>query len=74
MAFMEIFPDLLRSIFDDGLDEVLIFAAIFIFVLLSGRETNSPDGYGDDMGILPLLIIAAFILLFTSFGRTEEQM
>lgn len=73
MAFGENISDTLRSVFDDGLDEVLIFAVVFIFILLSGRETNSPGECGDNMGILPLIIIAAFLLLFTSFGRTEEN-
>ena len=72
MAFMENIPDLLRSVFDDGLDEVLIFAFIFIFVLLSGREANGFDGKGDNVGILPLIIIAVFLLLFTSSCRTED--
>lgn len=73
MAFMENFPGVLRGIFDDGLDEVLIFAFIFIFVLLTGRETQNSDGDADNIGILPLLIIAAFLLLFTTTFRTGEE-
>lgn len=72
MAFLENIPDTLRSVFDDGLDEVLIFAIVFVFILLSGRDTNSLDKYEDQLGILPLLIIAAFLLLFAGFSRTEE--
>lgn len=72
MAFMENFPGILRGIFDDGLDEVLIFAFIFIFVLLTGRETDSPDGNGDNLGILPLLIIAVFLILLATTGRVGE--
>jgi len=72
MAFMENLPGILRGIFDDGLDEVLIFAFIFIFVLLTGRETDGPDGNGDNLGILPLLIIAVFLLLLATTGRVGE--
>jgi hypothetical protein len=61
-------PNKLRSMFDEGLDEVLIFAIIFILILLSGNETDNCD----NMGILPLLIIGAFLLLFLGIGRTEE--
>jgi hypothetical protein len=73
MAFWENVPHALRSVFDDGLDEVLIFAVVFIFILLSGHETNEPGGYEDNTGILPLLIIGAFLVLFAGLGRSEED-
>lgn len=73
MAFLENIPDTLRSVFDDGLDEVLIFAIVFIFILLSGRETDELGEYNDNGGILPLLIIAAFLLLFAGFNRTPDS-
>lgn len=73
MAFWENIPITLRNVFDDGLDEVLIFAVVFIFILLSGHETNSLDEYGDNMGILPLIIIAASLLIFTGISRTGES-
>ena len=73
MAFLENIPDVLRSVFNDGLDEVLIFAAVFIFILLSGHDTSNSGEYGDNMGILPLIIIAAFLLLFASLGRADEN-
>jgi hypothetical protein len=72
MAFLDNIPHALRSVFDDGLDEVLIFAVVFIFILLSGHETGSPVDFEDNSGILPLLIIAAFLLLFAGFSRSEE--
>lgn len=68
MAIFSNIPGKLRSMFDEGLDEVLIFAIIFVVILLSGNETNS----GDNMGILPLLIIGAFLILFLGTSRTEE--
>ncbi len=68
MAIFSNMPNKLRSMFDEGLDEVLIFAIIFILILLSGNETDNCD----NMGILPLLIIGAFLLLFLGIGRTEE--
>lgn len=73
MTFWENIPDTLRSVFDDGLDEVLIFAVIFAFILLSGHETNNLEEYGDNMGILPLVIIAVLLLLFTRFGPVKEN-
>lgn len=73
MALMENLPNMLRGIFNDGLDEVLIFAFVFIFVLLTGRETDSPNWEGDNLGILPLLIIAVFLLLFATAGRADED-
>ncbi len=69
MTFFDDLPIKARSMFDEGLDEVLIFAIIFIFILLSGNETSS----GDNMGLLPLLIIGAFLLLFLAICRTDEN-
>ncbi len=68
MAIFSDMPSKLRSMFDEGLDEVMIFAIIFILIILSGNETNSSD----NMGILPLLIIGGFLLLFLGTCRTEE--
>ena len=70
MAIFSDMPGKLRNMFDEGLDEVLIFAIIFILILLSGNETNS----GDTMGILPILIIGAFLLLFLGTCRAEDGM
>lgn len=69
MAIFSNMPSKLRSMFDEGLDEVLIFAIIFILILLSGNET----GNCDNMGILPLVIIGGFLLLFLGVCRTEDE-
>lgn len=63
----------MRRMFDDGLDEILIFAFIFIFILLSGHENTGFEDNTVGSGILPLIIIGVFLLLFTSFGRTETD-
>jgi hypothetical protein len=63
--------DKIRGIFDDGLDEVLIFAIVFIFVLISGRDNNK-GGSDDSAGILPLLITGAFLLVFAGYCRDGE--
>jgi len=55
----------LRIMFDEGLDEVLIFAIIFILILLS--ESN-----GDSLGIIPVVIIGIFLLMFITTCRTSE--
>lgn len=68
MAFFNNLPNSLRTIFDDGLDEVLIFAFIFIFILLSGTDSETTD----NPGILPLIIIAAFLIIFVTVFRVEE--
>lgn len=72
MSFLNNLPYIARHLFDDGLDEVLIFAVIFILILLSGRDFDSNCEYDDATGFLPLIIIAVFLLLFTGFGRSEE--
>jgi len=68
MAVFDTHPGNLRAMFNEGLDEVLIFAIIFIFVLLSG---NGP-GCDGNMGFVPLIIIAVFLLLFAGVCRTDE--
>jgi len=55
----------LRLMFDEGLDEVLIFAIIFILILLS-------EDKGDNLGIFPVVIIGAFLLIFITTCRTNE--
>lgn len=76
MPFLKNISGTIRSIFDDGLDEVLIFAIVFIFILLSGRESDGSNKYEDDRGaggILPLIIIAAFLLLFSAFTAAPDS-
>lgn len=69
MALFDNLPGTLRNLFDEGLDEVLVFAIIFILILLSGNESD----FGDHLGIVPVLIIAAFLLVFFGVCRVEEQ-
>jgi hypothetical protein len=68
MAVFDNLSGKLRMVFDEGLDEVLIFAIIFIFVLLSEKGS----GCGDSMGFVPLIIIAVFLLLFANTCRADE--
>lgn len=68
MAFFNDLPGHLRKIYDEGLDEVLIFAIIFILVQFSGNDSDCSIP-----GILPLIIIAAFLLLFSiAYRKTDE--
>ncbi len=69
MALFDNLPGTLRNLFDEGLDEVLVFAIIFILILFSGNESD----FGDNLGIVPVLIIAAFLLVFFGICRVEEQ-
>ena len=71
MNFPENVTNTMRHVFDNGLDEILIFAIIFVFILLSGHENNGIEDNTVGSGILPLIIIGAFLLLFTSFNRPE---
>jgi len=73
MDFPERITNTFRRIFDDGLDEILIFAFIFIFILLTGNEDKGFENDTAISGILPLLVIGAFLLLYFSFGRTENS-
>lgn len=73
MAFLEHIPDTLRGVFDDGLDEVLIFAFVFIFILLSGQEKDTIIDSKEGCGILPLIVIGVFLLLFAGFSDTRED-
>ncbi len=66
MAVFDKFSGKLRPIFDEGLDEVLIFAIIFILILVS-------ENSGDSMGILPVVIIGAFLLIFAGTCRNNES-
>lgn len=69
MALFDNLPGTLRKMYDEGLDEVLIFAIIFIIILLSGGESDT----GENLGIVPILIIGAFLLIFTGVCRVEEE-
>lgn len=65
MAVFDNMSEKLRTVFDEGLDEVLIFAIIFILILLSENNDNN-------MGILPVVIIGLFLLVFVGTCRTDE--
>jgi uncharacterized membrane protein YccC len=67
MAIFEHLPDKLRGLFDEGLDEVLIFAIIFIIILVSGADT------ADNLGLMPLVVIAVFLFLFVGLSRNEDN-
>ncbi len=41
MAVFDNLSGKLRTVFDEGLDEVLIFAIIFILILLSEKNKNN---------------------------------
>lgn len=73
MNFPEGITNTFRHIFDDGLDEILIFAFIFILILLTGSENNGFENDTGLFGILPLVVIGAFLLLYSGFGRTEDN-
>lgn len=73
MSIWDNIPYKLRSIFDDGLDEVLIFAVVFIFILITGHENKGFGEIEENAGILPLLVIAAFLLIFTSYCRSGDE-
>lgn len=62
-------PELLRGVFDEGLDEVLIFSIIFIFILFSGYG-NSEEGCSS---FIPIIIIAAFLILFAGISRNNDN-
>lgn len=68
MAIFEHLPDTLRNMFDEGLDEVLIFAIIFIIIIISGIDSDSAD----NLGMLPLVVIAIFLFLFVGLSRSED--
>jgi ABC-type polysaccharide/polyol phosphate export permease len=68
MAILEHLPDTLRSMFDEGLDEIFIFAIIFIIIIIAGIESDSAD----NLGILPLVVIAIFLFLFVGLYRNED--
>lgn len=68
MAFSDNLSGVVRRIYDDGLDEVLVFAIIFIIILLTGKGSEEED----NPGIMPIVIIAVFLLIFYLTNRTEE--
>lgn len=72
MGFWDNIPDKIRNIYDDGLDEILVFAAVFIFILISGRDNSCPGESDGGAGIFPLIIIGLLLLLFAGFCRNGE--
>ncbi len=69
MALFNNMSGTLRKLFDEGLDEVLIFAIIFVIILLTGNDSD----FGENLGIVPILIIGAFLLIFAGVCRVEED-
>ncbi len=68
MAFSDNLSEVVRKVYDEGLDEVLVFAIIFVIILISGKESDD----GGNLGIVPIVVIAAFLLIFYLMYRTED--
>ncbi|HEX2946205.1 MAG TPA: hypothetical protein VHT96_09665 [Clostridia bacterium] len=68
MAIFDHFPDILRGMYNEGLDEVLIFAVIFIIIIVTGKDSESAG----NLGLLPLIVISAFLLFFVGLSRNED--
>lgn len=64
--------DRVSHLYDDDLDEILVFALLFIFIFISGQADNgSAGGIASESGI-PLVLIAVFLILFIIIGNTRE--
>ena len=64
--------DRVSHLFDNDLDEILVFALIFIFIFFSGQSDDDfKDGIASDSGI-PVILIAVFLVLFLIIGNTRE--
>lgn len=72
MDLPENLSNTLRRVFDDGLDEVLVFAFIFLFILLTSREDDNPGKESRSLGILPVILIGVLLLLYSGLSRTEN--
>lgn len=72
MNFPGNIPDRVSHLFDDDLDEILVFALLFIFIFISGRsDDDSTGGIASGSGI-PVVLIAVFLVLFLITGNTRE--
>jgi hypothetical protein len=71
------FPDsmtrTLKRMFDDGIDEVLVFVFVFIFILLAGQSGDGLENNTISGSFLPIILIGAFLLLFFGFGRSDDE-
>jgi hypothetical protein len=64
--------DRVSHLFDNDMDEILVFALIFIFIFISGQsDDDSKGGIASDSGI-PIILIAVFLVLFLIIGNTRE--
>ncbi len=64
--------DRVSHLYDDDLDEILVFALLFIFIFISGQTDNGSAGGIASEGGIPLVLIAVFLVLFIIIGNTRE--
>ena len=64
-------------LFDDGIDDILIYALVFLFIFLSGQQRddkcqNEPDGSENGFPII-LIVIFLFIFLFSGYKNKSDE-
>ena len=72
MSFPGNILDRISHLFDDDLDEILVFALLFIFIFISGQSDDDSTGGKASGSEIPVILIAVFLVLFLIIGNTRE--
>lgn len=72
MDFSGNLSERISYLFESDIDEVVIFALLFVFILFAGEQDNEWAGGLFSKNGFPITVIAVFLVLFLIIGNTRE--
>jgi hypothetical protein len=75
MSFPGNILDRVSHLFDDGIDDILIYALVFLFIFLSGqqRDDKCQDEPAESESGFPIILIVIFLFIFLFSGFRNES-
>lgn len=72
MDFPGNLTDRVSHLFDNDMDEILVFVMLFIFIILTDHSDDKLKDGQAKIGF-PVILIAGFLVLFLITGNTRES-
>lgn len=75
MGFPDTILERVSHLFSDGMDDILLYVLVFIFIFLSGqnRDENLQDEPARSESGFPIIIIVIFLFVFLLSGFRNES-
>lgn len=72
MDFSGSISERISHLFDNDIDEIVVFILLFIFIFFVGEQDNAPANGLFSKSSFPVIVIAIFLVLFLIIGNTRE--